>query len=102
MDEDRFKGTMNDLAGRAKDAVGGLTGDARTQAEGKFDQAYGQTQRGFGQAKDAAGDLAQDAQQAVGSLGQQLDTVLKEQPLTALLAAAGAGYVLSLLIHRRR
>jgi uncharacterized protein YjbJ (UPF0337 family) len=101
MDEDRIKGTVNDLAGKAKDAVGGLTGDTRTQAEGKYDQAYGQTQRAFGQAKDAASDLAQDAQQTVASIGQQLDSVLKDQPVTALLAAVSVGYVLALLIHRR-
>ncbi len=102
MDEDRIKGTATDLTGKAKDAIGGLTGDTKTQAESKLDQARGTAQRGLGQAKDMASDLADDAQQAAASLGQQLDTVLKQKPLTALLAVAGVGYVLSLLIHRRR
>ena len=41
MDEDRIKGAATDLGGRAKDAIGSLTGDKKTQAEGKADQASG-------------------------------------------------------------
>lgn len=42
-------GTTDDLKGRAKDAMGGLTGDSSMQAEGKWDQLKGK-------AKDALGD----------------------------------------------
>ena len=75
MDENRLDGAARALAGHAKDAVGGLTGDAKLQAEGKADQAVGQAQ-------DAAGKMA--------------DTI-REQPLTALLIAAGTGYLLGRL-----
>ncbi len=34
MDEDRFKGAATNVGGKVKDAVGGLTGDTKTQAEG--------------------------------------------------------------------
>ncbi|MGI4940103.1 MAG: CsbD family protein, partial [Janthinobacterium lividum] len=37
MDEDRIKGAATNIGGKVKDAVGGLTGDTKTQAEGKAD-----------------------------------------------------------------
>jgi uncharacterized protein YjbJ (UPF0337 family) len=75
MDENRMDGAARSLAGHAKDAVGNLTGDTKLQAEGKADKAVGQAQ-------DAAGQLA--------------DTI-REQPITALLIAAGFGYLLGRL-----
>ena len=53
MDEDRVKGAATNIGGKVKDAVGGLTGDTKTQAEGKMDQATGQVQNAYGSAKDA-------------------------------------------------
>lgn len=37
--EDKMKNAAQDLAGKAKEAVGKLTGDDAKQAEGKADQA---------------------------------------------------------------
>ena len=101
MDSDRVEGTASDLKGKVKDAVGGLTGDSKTQAEGKADQLSGKVQRGYGQVKDAAQGYADSAQEMAGTLGEQLDTAMKEKPLAALLIAGGVGYVLSYLLHRR-
>jgi uncharacterized protein YjbJ (UPF0337 family) len=75
MDENRMDGAARALAGHAKDAVGDLAGDAKLQAEGKADQMTGKAQ-------DAAGQLA--------------DTI-REQPLTAVLIAAGFGYLVGKL-----
>jgi uncharacterized protein YjbJ (UPF0337 family) len=75
MDENRMDGAARSLAGHAKDAVGNLTGDTKLQAEGQADKA-------IGQAQDAAGQLA--------------DTI-RDQPITALLIAAGFGYLLGRL-----
>ncbi len=41
MDENRMKGAAGNIGGKVKDSVGGLTGDTKTQAEGKLDQAVG-------------------------------------------------------------
>ncbi len=46
--EDSLRGKGNDLKGKVKDAVGGLTGDSSLQAEGKLDQAKGKVQDTFG------------------------------------------------------
>ena len=42
MDSSQVEGTAQDLGGKVKDAVGGLTGDTSLQAEGKADQGIGQ------------------------------------------------------------
>lgn len=94
MDEDRIEGAATNLGGKAKDAVGGLLGDSKLQAEGKADQVQGRVQNAYGSAKDAG-------REAVGTLGEQLDSYMREQPISALLIAAGVGYVFSYLIHRR-
>ena len=94
MDEDRIKGAATDLGGKAKDVIGSLTGDAKTQAEGKADQASGQLQNAYGSAKDGAREAAE-------TLETQVTSFVKERPLTALLSAAGIGWVLSRLMQRR-
>jgi uncharacterized protein YjbJ (UPF0337 family) len=46
--ENSAKGKGNDLKGRVKDAVGGLTGDESLQAEGKMDRVKGKVLAGVG------------------------------------------------------
>ena len=53
MDEDRIKGAATDLGGRAKDAIGSLTGDKKTQAEGKADQTKANAKKAGENVKDA-------------------------------------------------
>jgi uncharacterized protein YjbJ (UPF0337 family) len=53
--ENTARGTGKQVRGRVKDAVGGLTGDAELQAEGKIDQAAGKVQRGIGRAERKLG-----------------------------------------------
>ena len=93
MDEDRIKGSAGDIGGKVKDAAGGLLGDSKMQAEGKADQVSGQLQNAYGSAKDALSEGAD-------TLGAQVDSLLKERPMVALLGAVGVGYVLARLMHR--
>ena len=94
MDEDRTKGAATDLGGKAKDAIGGLVGDKKTQAEGKADQMSGQLQNAYGSAKDGAREAADTFEAQVGSF-------VKERPIVALLSAVGVGWVLSRLMQTR-
>ena len=41
VDKDRVEGSATNLGGKVKEGVGKLTGDSKTQAEGKTDQAKG-------------------------------------------------------------
>ena len=58
MDEDRISGTARNAGGKIEEGVGRLTGDARTQIQGKLDQAAGAAQDLYGQTADAARDTA--------------------------------------------
>ncbi len=83
MDENRFEGGVKDIAGKVEDAVGGLAGDTETEARGKARHAEGQIQQTYGQVADNVRDFA------------------SENPVGSLLAAAGVGLVLGLIIGRR-
>ncbi len=50
--DDRLEGTARDFGGRVQESVGKLTGDAKTQAEGLYNQAAGQAQQTAGQVSD--------------------------------------------------
>lgn len=83
MDQDRIEGAARNLAGRAQEAVGDLTGDTETEMHGKIKRVAGKAQQSVGAAADEARDYVQ------------------HQPLTALLIAGGVGFLLGALIVRR-
>ena len=72
-----FRGAAREMAGRVQEKAGELSGDAKTQAEGLYNQAAGRTQ------------------QQVARLGD----VVKDQPIAAVVIAAAAGYLLGRLIR---
>jgi len=53
MNEDRVKGTIDELAGSAKRKVGEATGSTRLQVEGAVQQVKGKLENAWGRAKDA-------------------------------------------------
>ena len=54
MDKDRIEGAGKQAKGNIKEAWGKVTGDAKTEAEGKADKAEGRVQNAVGGIKDAA------------------------------------------------
>lgn len=56
MHKDEVKGVGKQVKGSVKDAVGGLTGNEKLQAEGKADKVVGKVQQKVGEAKDATRD----------------------------------------------
>jgi uncharacterized protein YjbJ (UPF0337 family) len=72
---DRVEGTAREFGGRVQETVGNVTGDAKTQAQGLYNQAAGQAQQAAAQFSD----------------------VVKAQPVVASLVALGLGYVLGRL-----
>ena len=54
MDKDRIDGAAKQAKGAIKEAVGKVTGDKKTQAEGVAEKAAGKVQNSVGGAKDAA------------------------------------------------
>jgi uncharacterized protein YjbJ (UPF0337 family) len=67
-----FKGTVRDMGGRAQQKVGEYAGDAKTQAQGLYNQASGQAEQQMARLSD----------------------VIKHQPITSALVAIGIGYLL--------
>ncbi len=72
---DRVEGTAREFGGRIQEAAGDLTGDAKTQAQGMYNQASGQAQQAAAQFSD----------------------VVKAQPIVASLVALAIGYILGRL-----
>ena len=54
MDKDRIEGVAKQAKGKVKEAWGKITGDAKTEAEGKADKMEGRVQNAVGGIKDAA------------------------------------------------
>lgn len=112
MDHDRISGAAKDAAGKVEGAFGKLTGDTATEASGRAREAAGTVQNAFGQAKDVARDigdtasgLAHDALDAGSDYyrdgSRAVAAKVKEQPLTALLAAGAIGFTLAVLLTRQ-
>jgi uncharacterized protein YjbJ (UPF0337 family) len=72
---DNFQGAAREMGGRMQQKFGEAIGDAKTQANGLYNQAAGQAQ----QAADQVGDM------------------IRAQPLTAAVIALGIGYILGRL-----
>lgn len=53
MDEDRAKGSAQNIKGKVKEAAGKLTGDSKLKSEGKADQAAGKVRNAVGGVKDS-------------------------------------------------
>ena len=80
---DQVKGSIQDIAGKVQDAVGGATGDPELQLKGKVRQAAGQLQQTYGEALDGFRDKA------------------VSNPATTLAIVAGVGFLLGALWSRR-
>ena len=83
IDSNRIEGATEDVVGKVQDGMGGLLGDGATQAKGKARQAAGEAQGYYGETLDTLRDLTAD------------------QPVVALLAATGLGFVIGALFARR-
>jgi uncharacterized protein YjbJ (UPF0337 family) len=56
MDKDRAAGSVKQIKGSIKEAVGKVVGDTKLQSEGKADQAEGKVQNAVGGIKDTLRD----------------------------------------------
>ena len=56
MDKDRIAGSTKQTKGSVKEAIGKVTGDSKTQAEGSADKTAGKAQNAVGGIKDTVRD----------------------------------------------
>lgn len=124
--DDRAKGAARQASGKVESTLGNLTGDTKTQAQGKVDDVAGQAQRSYGRAKGSVQDAAGQAQQAYGQArdtvrdaanqvssgagdyansmldqieeyGDYIAEQVDQRPVTAVLIAAGVGFLIALI-----
>jgi uncharacterized protein YjbJ (UPF0337 family) len=93
MDKDRIAGSAKDFAGKVESTVGDMTGDAKTQAEGRAREAAGAAVNYAKDAYENSGDTVRSGQKAMAK-------TVQENPLGALLIAGGIGFALALLMTR--
>jgi uncharacterized protein YjbJ (UPF0337 family) len=60
MDKDRIRGTFEQAKGKAKELFGKLTGDTKTESEGKAEKVTGKAQNTIGGVKDKAREMTND------------------------------------------
>jgi uncharacterized protein YjbJ (UPF0337 family) len=58
MDKDRIQGSAHQAKGKLKEMTGKVTGDAKTEAEGKAEKTAGKVQNTIGGLKDALKETA--------------------------------------------
>ena len=68
-------GTTDDLKGRVKDAVGGLTGDNSLQAEGKMDKMKGKMQDKLGDTQRRLDRELTDAEAMDATINDDADRI---------------------------
>ena len=116
MDENRIEGAARNIGGKIEDAAGNLTGDNKLKADGMADKVAGSAQQTYGQAADtvrnaanSAGDYGSQLLDQIEEAGDIVAEQIDQRPITALLIAAGVGFLLALatkpspnVVYRRR
>jgi len=112
MDKDRIVGSAKDFGGKVESIVGGVTGDAKTEAAGRVREGAGSAQDLYAQAKDAARQAsdtavgyAKDAYENSGDAfrdgSRAIADKVQENPLGSMLIAGAIGFALGLLMTRQ-
>jgi uncharacterized protein YjbJ (UPF0337 family) len=94
MDENRISGTAKNIGGKVEEGFGRVTGDVKTQMQGKAKQAEGTLQDLYGQAVDTAGDAAEAVRKTAVSFEDSLRNTIETRPYTAVAVALGIGWVI--------
>jgi uncharacterized protein YjbJ (UPF0337 family)/sporulation protein YlmC with PRC-barrel domain len=80
MDKDRVEDSVHQVNGTAKEVVGKVIGDAKTQAEGATEKAAGKVQNAVGGVKDAVRDSRKNER-----AGQTMKTIISAAVLAMSL-----------------
>jgi len=102
MTDDRIIGAAREGIGHVQDGFGGLTGDARTQAQGKINEAKGAVQKSVGYAKDVAAEGFAQARDGAVDAYDQVDRFLRERPIVGVGIGLALGALIGILISETR
>lgn len=101
MSDDRFAGTARNVGGKVQEGFGKVAGDAKTEAQGKVNQALGAAQDLYGQAKDSAADAAEIVKQGAKEADDYVRHFVETRPYTTALGALAIGLFVGLMAHPR-
>lgn len=100
MDEKRFEGAARNFGGKVQETAGDVTGDNKMKAEGMANQVQGKAERAYGEVKDTVreygGDYGSQIIDQIEEAGDALAEQIDQRPVTAVLIAAGLGFLLAL------
>ncbi len=124
MNQNEFKGTVQDVTGRAEEGLGDLTGDAKLKVDGKIDQVSGNGQAKFGGALEevrdrvaegakelsqqasavaqAAVETRESAKKIMEGLSELAARVVRERPILSIAGAVAAGMLASSILAPSR
>jgi uncharacterized protein YjbJ (UPF0337 family) len=94
MTDDRIAGTARNFGGKVQEGFGKVTGDTKSEFEGKMNQAVGSAQDLYGQAKDAASDAADAVKQGAKEADDYVRRFVEERPYTTAIGALVLGWVI--------
>ena len=95
MTDDRLSGSAKNIGGQVEEGFGQVTGDVKTQLQGKANkQMEGTLQDVYGQAKETAADAADAIQERASEAGDFLRTTIEERPYTTAAIALGIGFLI--------
>jgi uncharacterized protein YjbJ (UPF0337 family) len=94
MDEDQLSGTAKNIGGKAQEAIGRATGNARMQARGEMRRAEGSMQDLAGHAKEAAAETADSVRAMSDSVEDSLRDFIENKPYTTAAIALAVGWII--------
>src|SRR5258705_5102546 len=94
MNEDRAVGTAKNFGGKVEEGFGRVTGDVKSQVEGKLKQAAGAAQDLYGQARDTAEDAVTTVRRQASSFEEKLRDTIENRPYSAVAAGPAGGCVI--------
>jgi|SRR5436309_15167420 len=97
MNEDRIAGTAKNVGGKVEEGFGRVTGDLKSQVQGKAQQVAGEVQDMYGQAKDKAADAAQAMRETASDAEDVIRRTIETRPYTAAAIALAAGFLIGRL-----
>ena len=94
MTDDRLSGSAKNIGGQVEEGFGQITGDVKTQLQGRAKQMEGTLQDVYGQAKETAADAGEAIQERASEAGDFLRTTIEERPYTTAAIALGIGFLI--------
>ncbi|WP_185965007.1 CsbD family protein [Glacieibacterium frigidum] len=113
INSDTVEGTLNEFGGKAEGFIGDVTGDTKTQAEGKIDELKGKVQDVYGKAREKVTEWADNAPESVQRAREtasryaaqgteKAKAVVQEQPVAIIAGGVALGFLLGWLVSGRR